>query len=194
MEPQIDLRFSSPVCRTMVSGLDQHRDDIVELASSLRAEDDAGVVSSNFGGWHSRRDAHTRDADPMQWLVRKISRESAGLIRRLSTRTTGLEIILKECWFNVLSPGGWNMPHTHPAWWSGVLYISGDFEAEGGDIMFLNPVPLSQRGGYPSSFTITPEPGLLLLFPGHLSHMVTPYEGRQPRISVSFNIDPVDKD
>lgn len=190
MEPQIDLRFSSPVCRTMVTGLDERRDSIVELASRLRAEDHTGLTSSNFGGWHSGRGVHTNDSDPMRWLVRKISRESAGLIRRLSSGTAGVEITLKECWFNILSTGGWNMPHTHPAWWSGVLYISGDFDVPGGNIMFLNPVPLSQRGGYPSSMTVEPQPGLLVLFPGHLSHMVTPYQGQEPRVSVSFNIDP----
>jgi uncharacterized protein (TIGR02466 family) len=129
----------------------------------------------------------------MRWLVRAISRTATGMVRKLSTQSVGMEVLLKECWFNIGEAGAWNMPHTHPAWWSGVVYISGDFTVEGGEIMFFNPVPRSIQGGYPDHVMLRPEAGMMLLFPGHLSHMVTPYAGTGPRISVSFNIDPLER-
>jgi len=35
--------------------------------------------------------------------------------------------------------------------------------------------------------TLTPKPGMMILFPSWLSHAVTPYRGTRPRISVAFN-------
>ena len=172
------------------NGIDERQTDILELAQNFQDQDTNGLVSSNFEGWHSARNIHLNNSSAMKWLVRKISQTSAGLIRQLSSETGNLEILLKECWFNINTYGAWNMPHTHPAWWSGVLYINGDFTVEGGDITFFNPVPNSIKGGYPPHLTVKPEPGLMLLFPGHILHMVTPYKGKSPRVSLSFNIDP----
>jgi len=40
----------------------------------------------------------------------------------------------------------------------------------------------------PSTFTIRPRTGMLVIFPGWLQHYVHPYRGGRPRVSLSFNV------
>ena len=38
---------------------------------------------------------------------------------------------------------------------------------------------------------VTREPrGRMIIFPSNLTHQVTPYHGRRPRISISWNLNP----
>ncbi len=193
MTTQIDFGFSSPIHRTSVAGFAEQQVRILDHILDRRDGDRQGIVSSNFEGWHSRRDVHLDRDEPMPWIVRTIGLAATRFISHLTQGDSGVEVLIKECWFNVHPSGGWNMPHTHPAWWSGVLYVSGEFETGSGDIMFFNPIPESVRGGYPHHKILTPRSGELILFPGHLMHMVMPYKGTEPRVSISFNIDPKER-
>jgi hypothetical protein len=40
----------------------------------------------------------------------------------------------------------------------------------------------------PISVLIRPEPGLMIIFPSYLPHMVYPHRGGRPRISIAFNL------
>jgi len=40
----------------------------------------------------------------------------------------------------------------------------------------------------PTSITLRPEPGMMILFPSYVPHMVYAHRGRQPRISIAFNL------
>jgi hypothetical protein len=40
----------------------------------------------------------------------------------------------------------------------------------------------------PSSVTIHPRPGLMVLFPSYVPHMVFPHDGSGTRIPVAFNL------
>lgn len=187
----VDSRFSTPILTGSVSGFDLHRDGVIALVRSIMEEDCLGITSSNFDGWHSARNMHLRDDDETRWLVRTLSRLAVRMVREVSPGVDGLQLIVKESWYNCHSQGGWNMPHTHPAAWSGVLYIDGDFAPDGGELMFFNPVPQSRQTGLPDHLVYKPEAGKLILFPGFLQHMVAPYKSAGRRISMSFNIDPV---
>ena len=39
----------------------------------------------------------------------------------------------------------------------------------------------------PPGIFIRPEPGLMVLFPSYIPHMVFPHRGKRPRISIAFN-------
>ena len=107
--------------------------------TELSAEGSEGhSMCSNVGGFHGARDLWQRPAVQSTALptlvgeaaLRAASYE-AGKIGRtpISTRVS-------EAWFNALSPGGWNVLHTHPgATYSGVLFLSdgGAVCADGGD-------------------------------------------------------------
>jgi hypothetical protein len=40
----------------------------------------------------------------------------------------------------------------------------------------------------PEMIYIVPEPGLMVLFPSYIPHMVNPHKGAETRISIAFNL------
>jgi uncharacterized protein (TIGR02466 family) len=102
-----------------------------------------------------------------------------------------------EAWANVSRLGHFNRTHTHAGTtWSGTYYVDpGDPPPEdeyGTPIHFFDPcqgrsntfMPLI----VPISVLIRPEPGLMIIFPSYLPHMVYPHRGSRPRISIAFNL------
>jgi hypothetical protein len=78
-----------------------------------------------------------------------------------------------------------------------VLYVDAepdtpaDARDKSGKLELLNPIPLAESFGQPSGVTLTPRNGVVLLFPGSLSHLVHPSRSARERVSVSFNFDVV---
>ena len=108
-----------------------------------------------------------------------------------------------SAWANVLRNGGYNSVHNHPnCMWSGVYYVDrGEPDPtpnENGKLELLDP-----RGGInmmyiennvlDGRYVIEPAPGLMLMFPSWLKHMVHPYYGKGERISVAFNVSVEEK-
>ncbi len=87
-------------------------------------------------------------------------------------------------WAVVLNEGGFQKRHIHPeAIVSGVVYIklseeTKDKTLSAGNILFhLNT----------KQILITPEEGLVILFPGYLAHETIPLEQSDERICIAFN-------
>lgn len=99
-------------------------------------------------------------------------------------------------WAVVLHSQGHQGPHFHPdGYISGVYYISlpadmGRAGAEAGAIEFGRTD--GEFGGTqpPMVKTVTPEEGLMLLFPSYLYHRTLPFRSAEPRISVAFDVLP----
>ncbi len=95
-----------------------------------------------------------------------------------------------DFWANINKPGSVNAIHSHSDWhWSGVYYVQGK---DTGDIAFYSNQYLNQqtRQGLPfgQSFTISPEDGMLLIFPSYLYHEVLKNESDKERVNIAFNI------
>ncbi|MRX26982.1 putative 2OG-Fe(II) oxygenase [Kangiella sp. HZ709] len=95
-----------------------------------------------------------------------------------------------EFWANVNQPDSTNAIHSHSKWhWSGVYYIQGKGT---GDIAFYSSQYLNQQTsiGLPfgQSFSISPEDGMLLIFPSYLYHEVLKNTSSAERINIAFNI------
>ena len=100
-------------------------------------------------------------------------------------------------WGTVLENAGHQEPHIHTdGWLSGVYYvripksIENDKENRG-CIEFGKPgydIPYSYK---PSTKTILPTSGMLLLFPSHLFHRTIPLKTNETRISVAFDVIPI---
>jgi hypothetical protein len=107
-------------------------------------------------------------------------------------------------WAMILERGDYVVLHEHgEAHWSTVYYVdagddgddasgAGSDPAPSGLLAFVDP----RRGGrtvpgvelFPTTFTVRPRTGTLVVFPGWLQHYVHPYRGSRPRISISCNL------
>lgn len=91
--------------------------------------------------------------------------------------------------------------HLHPAGWlSGVYYVkfprvAADGDAHPGTIEFgSNPFGRTRNDAAWPSWRVTPEPGLLLLFPSYYAHRTYPTGVDDSRICVAFDVMPDDPD
>mgnify|MGYP003348279223 CR=1 FL=1 len=106
-----------------------------------------------------------------------------------------LEVV--QFWANVNRPNEYNMQHNHaPNHLSGVYYVS--VPAGSGDIKFIDdrrvravtePRPVRDSALAYQSYTFQPVPGMLLIFPSWLDHVVGQNKSGEVRTAVSFNID-----
>lgn len=104
-----------------------------------------------------------------------------------------LESDIKESWFNFSGPGNFQFDHKH-----GSFNISGCYyyktNNNDGNITFANPNSIIfRREIFPSLYCkeqhdVVPNEGLLLLFPGWLTHRVNVNNTGDDRISLTFNI------
>jgi len=179
--------------------------DAAELNEALRdrilAHEQAstGEHKTNIGGWHSETGQLEFCGDAGRRLVRHMYEMADEATRRVLTefghpaRPTRWTL---HAWVNVNRMADFNRVHTHPgATWSGTYYVdTGDPDdpEAGTPIHFFDPCqgrantflpPL-----VPSSVVQRPEPGLMILFPSYLPHMVYPHRGARPRISIAFNL------
>ena len=98
----------------------------------------------------------------------------AGAWSARSPRTGGAT----DCWSSVHGVGSWHPPHHHvysTEILSGVYYSSVPNGFRSGDLVFTDP-----RGAMPpfgQSHSVSPEEGLLVLFPSTLTHTVEPTPG-----------------
>jgi uncharacterized protein (TIGR02466 family) len=112
----------------------------------------------------------------------------------------------REAWVNVRSGGEWHQPHVHDkSTLSFVYYIKvpdGRDQIDirphkgmvkGGIIQFQDPRGSAPYMGseiasvFSAAVRFVPEPGMLLIFPSFVSHLVAPIISDEPRISVGGN-------
>jgi hypothetical protein len=119
------------------------------------------------------------------WLVSTIE-EFVQQINKKNYR-----FVITECWTHVTRTQGWHSPHTHPgSTWSGIFYVDAGDENCGGTTCFLSPANLERKQGLDflqNECRITPNPGMLIVFPSEIMHYVQPYIGITPRITIAFN-------
>jgi uncharacterized protein (TIGR02466 family) len=198
----VEFPFAVPVLR--------HRwDDAAALNGSLRAAilaqeaRSAGTAKSNAGGWQSSQDFLRWTGEAGRTLTARmaeaVNHATGRLIAALGTdaaRTAQFSWKI-AVWANVNRRGAYNKVHLHPgATWSGVYYVdAGDppppERRESGRLSLLDPTTAAQMtfltGLLRPSLEVAPEDGLMILFPSYLPHMVHPYHGERPRISIAFN-------
>lgn len=164
-----------------------------------RKEKDQGVTASNKGGWQSKPALQQWAGAPGKELHQRflmaINYASAQFLASNNQPTGKLQWDI-NAWANVNSKGDSNELHIHPSsTWSGVYYVeAGDpvkDVPDSGNISFINPL-LSERMSFfaneiPDRRSMTPVSGQMVLFPSYLQHMVRPYFGDKPRISIAMN-------
>jgi tetratricopeptide (TPR) repeat protein len=172
--------------------------DFVAAHPSLRFEP-AGHATRQGG--HTRELLSARDPGPAAALAARVA-EAAVAYRE------GLELPPDHpfpgrvpvspslvMWAVVMQESGHQLPHIHPAaWLSGVYYprlprtVSAAGAGHDGWIEFGRPPAELAGATEPEVRLFRPEEGVLFLFPSYLYHRTLPFPGREPRISVAFDV------
>jgi uncharacterized protein (TIGR02466 family) len=190
--------FPSPFLSFLWPDSDALNKDLREkILAHERANPGRGQSKSNIGGWHSETGQLQFCAAAGHTLIERAAAMANEATRRvLAGRefpTFGWTV---EAWANVNRAGDFNRMHLHGmSTWSGTYYVDdGDppREAEFGTALEITD-PNPQRSSIffpqllPQGIYIRPQPGLMVLFPSYVPHMVMPHRGKRPRISVAFN-------
>jgi len=177
---------------------------IVEAVEKIQATD-VGNQRSNEGGFQSRV-IHSPNFDNIETsnLFNNVIYPAAGMVAKSWSLPSNMDRV--AYWYNVNYKYSSNREHTHPrSFLSGVYYIK--VPENSGNITFLRASSehdklefiheqISEKdlqidnNRINSQHWYTPVEGMLILFPGHLSHFVrqnltTEVDDR--RISLSFN-------
>jgi uncharacterized protein (TIGR02466 family) len=163
-----------------------------------RESETRGIGKSNQGGWHSETGQLEFCDDAGRRLIghmRQLAEEATQRVFAERNEQAPPYRWTLSAWANVNRNGHFNKTHVHPgSTWSGTYYVEpGEpTEAERGTVLHLID-PCQGRSmtfltALPSSVHIHPKPGLIVLFPSYVPHMVFPHNGRGPRISIAFNL------
>lgn len=175
------------------------------LARHVRAHP---TLSHEAAGRATRHGAHTGnlldgDKGPVAALEALITARVCDYLARLPMHPTHPYACypLREwrlvAWAVVMDSGGHQIPHIHPAGWlSGVYYVrlprcvGESAEDYAGWIEFGRPPDSLRCRAEPLTRRICPREGRLLLFPSYYYHRTIPFESKEPRISIAFDVLP----
>jgi uncharacterized protein (TIGR02466 family) len=153
---------------------------------------------SNVGGWQSTFDLMRWDVPELAQLKDWINRAyGAVMCSELGTEGFHSRYTI-TAWANVNQSGDYNRSHLHSNnHWSGVYYVdTGRLDPAimpNGAIEFIDPRPAANVFGLPeldipTTWTIHPDAGIMMMFPSWMRHSVLPFRGDGPRISIAFNL------
>ena len=139
------------------------------------------------------------DLDQLASPVFELINERA---KEMFKRVTGAKsAVVDDCWANAFRDGEYGLPHAHKRSTASIVYAldNGDEEEAqrepmNGALIFSDPRLKSCCPGKPyyvsNAFRPTGvDPAVMVIFPSHLTHQVTPYHGKRPRISIAWNLN-----
>ena len=180
----------------------ENYDAVKEVALSFiykeQKNNPSSSPKSNRGGWQSHRHYHQGDN-----IIKKIIDE--GLSKHSECYLDYKKLEYSALWFNINKKGDYNILHQHPGCdLGGVFWIKTPPNC--GVIAFasLHSFPAStyldsinEEYRYHTrnyhDFMFNPLEGRMLIFPSYLRHSVEVNESDEDRISVSFNLNIVNR-
>lgn len=158
----------------------------------------SGISKSNQGGWHSEAGRLEFCGEAGQRLtayMHQLADEATKRVYAEQGQTPPPCGWTLSAWANVNRNGNFNKAHVHPgSTWSGTYYVDTGEPADGDRGAPLHLFDPCQGGStsflpsLPKSVYVHPRPGLTVLFPSYVPHMVFPHNGRSARISIAFNL------
>ena len=178
MEKEIYPLFSKPIYKTNIeiSDLDLSNINWVQ----------------NYNNWISDNQ-YILDESYFQDLKNLCQKELDEYLYKVMGADPDVKIYITESWFNKTDKGQSHHRHWHPnSLYSVIVYIKGNtgsgytnFITSSYDTIeydILEPNLYNSR-----SWGFDGNQGDMLIFPSNTEHYVTPYEGEDPRITLSFN-------
>jgi uncharacterized protein (TIGR02466 family) len=184
--------WATPIYHRIYDGYQGFNSNLRDFILSKELQSD-GIQTTNFGAWNSGVDITLWNLKEMELLRMWINEAATALTRLVSIEledlSKDLPEFVAECWALVYRSGNYqNLHFHHDSIWSGVYYVSTtDNEVRSGEIEFLDPRWAARASGL-HCHRITPEPGLLIVFPSWLQHHVYPVAGDGERICIAFNV------
>ncbi|HJR12113.1 MAG TPA: TIGR02466 family protein [Rhodanobacteraceae bacterium] len=181
--------FPTRIWQARLPSLRGHLSEWTATVLRMRAASPKPAGRTNRGGWNSE-DMAILERPPFLPLRDVVRAACASALREMGI--SGIPFDLQS-WVNLHDHGGFNFLHVH----EGCL-LSGSFYLQvpqgSGRFVFRDPRPGVVHGyvkgavpnGY-SDIQLTPEAGLLVLFPCWMEHYVEPHDGGEPRIVIAFN-------
>ena len=168
--------------------------DAQSLNAKLRAEIDR-IISPRpavpaGSNWQTPQDLHTRPA--FAEFVKLVETAARGIARFLQVDQYPMQVT--GCWANINPHGAYHPAHHHPNnYLSGVYYVA--VPPPGSRLVLQDPRP-SMIMPKPRQFTrltangadAESKEGRMLIFPAWLKHSVPANDGKEERVSISFNL------
>lgn len=184
--------FATRIWQAQLPGLRARLDEWIAAVLQMRAASPKPAGRTNRQGWNSE------DMEVLEKPLFASLRDAVRAGCSMALREMGIPDLPfdLQSWVNLHDRGGFNFLHVH----EGSL-LSGSFYLQvppgSGKFVFRDPRPGVVHGyvkgavpnGY-SDIRLTPEAGLLVLFPCWMEHFVEPHESDQPRITIAFNAIP----
>lgn len=181
--------FPTRIWQAQMPTLTAHLEQWVAVVLALRAANPRPAGRTNRKGWNSEDMTVLEQAAfaPLQQAIRS---GCASALAEMGVRDTPFQL---QSWINLHDRGGFNFLHVHEGCLlSGCFYLK--VPAGSGKLVFRDPRPGVihgyVKGAVPngcSDIQLTPDAGLLVLFPSWMEHFVEPHDSDEPRISISFN-------
>ena len=184
--------FPTRIWQAQLSDLRPQFDSWVQAVLQMRAVNPKPAGRTNRMGWNSE-DMAVLDQPLFAPLREAVRVACADVLRDMGAPGIPFDL---QSWVNLHDRGGFNFLHVH----EGSL-LSGSFYLQvppgSGKFVFRDPRPGVVHGyvkgavpnGY-SDIRLTPETGLLVLFPCWMEHFVEPHDSDIPRITIAFNALP----
>ena len=151
---------------------------------------------SNMGNTTSV-DNNLLDRDELKDVRSFVENAVAEYFKTVHAPMQDTKLRITQSWCNYTEPGQFHHKHAHPnSFISGVLYPQADKETD--KIYFYKDgwqqlkTPTEEWNSYNSdSWWMEAYTGRMFVFPSNLTHMVETVQGKDTRISLSFNTFPV---
>ena len=195
-----ELLFSTPLFQQVLPAASQVNPYLRDvLLARERTDAKSGREYSNIGGWHSEADLQESWDEEVRLVLGACQALASEATRQLLSAdevSPALRFAV-SAWANISRDGNYNVPHVHMATWAAVYYVSvpsqcSDAGVSGG-LELLDPRPPAALLDMPGRFFATrrlikPQPGLLVLFPASIMHLVHPFRGAGERISIACDL------
>ena len=176
--------FSTIIYRDSLFGINYNYmiDKITEMSKTLPS-----VARSNSGGWQS--ESSKERSELMSQIISEVDYRMNYVYTQYGIGAPNLS----NYWINVNPKNTFNFAHNHPhSYFSAVLYLktpenSGSISFDRPDMLQDYIVPVILNHNNSPLFKVTPEAGMLLIFPSFLKHSVDMNLNDEERISIAFN-------
>jgi uncharacterized protein (TIGR02466 family) len=156
-----------------------------------------GLETHNNMGNTTSNDTDVLGRDELKDVRSFVENAIAEYFKAVHAPKQDTKLRITQSWCNYTEPGQFHHKHAHPnSFLSGVLYPQANAETD--KIYFYKngwqqlQTPTEEWNTYNSeSWWMEAYTGRMFIFPSHLTHMVETVQGKDTRISLSFNTFPV---